>query len=119
MGNAAKTPLRWMNITAKILVVIWACSWLFYAIAYWAPKEMFTNIVLIAIVVVAPTVLVFFKEKLGAIILLAEGVIILVAYPMLIDPHIPILDRLEIDVLLSLAPLAVGLLLIIRRIKVY
>jgi hypothetical protein len=116
MSTKALVQYKWLHITGRIFLIIWAGFWLFFAIASSIGEHSIGDILVVSVLILIPCVIAWFWEQVGGILLIAIGVIILFGY-FIFMTSFPIPSRMLNDLLLSFCPLTSGILFTIRGVK--
>jgi hypothetical protein len=100
--------------TARMLALIWACGWVFFAVLGVGDQGFSRQGVLILIfcflVFLGSAVIPRLWERIGGIILLIEGLIILVGYLFFLRDRYPIFAIIIVVLALAMPPLVAGFL---------
>ncbi|MBN2543629.1 hypothetical protein JXI42_12255 [bacterium] len=102
-----------MRYAARGLIILWAIWWIFFGVVtiFSEPLELSSILIGIGIIIIFSfsAVCPWFWERLAAIILLVEGIIILIGYPI-IAFGLPVLTIISMEISLALPPLLTGML---------
>jgi len=114
ISRNGKRKAERMRSTARTLALIWACWWVFFAVVSVGDEGFSQQGVLILIfcflVFLGGAVIPRLWERIGAIILLLEGLIILVGYLLLVTGRHPLFAIIVVVLALALPPLVAGFL---------
>ncbi|PIY96732.1 MAG: hypothetical protein COY66_03250 [Candidatus Kerfeldbacteria bacterium CG_4_10_14_0_8_um_filter_42_10] len=108
-----------MRKFSLILVLIWALWWLYFGLASGDRSGIADNLIsaIPGIIFAASVYIAWRWQKVGRVILLVEGLIILFGYPRIAEGELPFITILIVLMLLALPPLLSGSLLIISNKK--
>ncbi len=114
---AGHTKTKRMRSIARALALIWACWWIFFALAN-AVGERFSQQ---AVLIIAFFPLIFLGsaviprrwERTGGAVLLLEGLIILFGYPWIAFNRLPLSAIIVVVLTLALPPLVAGFLFLV------
>jgi len=110
---------KWMRIVALVLATLWFGFWAFFNIAS-GMEEGGNNFIyhLIATLICAIILFVVWRwEKVGAIIMIAFGLVFAIAYPILFSARLSAASIIPTEMVMVLPLLISGILLILYRRK--
>lgn len=114
MSNRGDNTSRWMRYVARALTLLWAGWWIFFGVATVVSEEFSPTgvsiLVCYTLIFLASAAIPWFWEAIGAVILVFEGVIVLVGYPMMTFSHFPPSTILFVVLTMALPPLVAGFL---------
>jgi len=114
ISRNGKRKAERMRSIARALALIWACWWVFFAVVSVSDEGFSQQGVLILIfcflVFLGSAVIPRLWERIGAIILLLEGLIILIGYLLLMQGRYPLFAIIVVVLALALPPLVAGFL---------
>lgn len=116
MFNTKNQEYFILKIVARILILIWAGFWLWFAIMSSIAEKMVADLLFIGVIVLIPAIVVFMWEGIGAWFIFIIGLIIAAGYPIMFS-GLNTTMKIGTDLMLSFCPLTAGILLIIRQMK--
>lgn len=107
---------KWLRYSALILALIWAGWWTFFGLASGIgegskPVGVLLHTAAPGLIFLASAVIAWRWERIGAIVLLVEGALILIGYPLLFR-RFPLSTILFVLLTMALPPLVAGCLLL-------
>jgi len=109
----------WLRITGRIILIIWAGFWVFFAVAT-ILSEPFSAVGLLSciffsLMFVISALIPLKWESVGTYLLIIEGVIFLIVYPLRMASRLPPLTILFMILTLAIPPLTAGILLLMHQ----
>jgi ABC-type uncharacterized transport system permease subunit len=110
--------VKWLRIGGLALALVWAGWWTFFGIASgigekMSPAGVFAHATLPGLIFCGSVAIAWWKESIGGIVLLLEGVVALIAYPLMTYHNFPLSTIAFVILTMALPPLLAGLLLIV------
>ena len=119
-----RRPCIWMRWAARILALLWAGFWVWFGLASGIAEGIgvigtIIHTAMPGLILLASALFAWSKERIGGILLIVEGLIIAIAYPLMTMGHFPILTIIYVLLTMSLPPIVAGILFLIshRRIS--
>ena len=108
--------MTWQKILARIIIILWAGFWVFFAVAT-ILGEPYSGVGLLACVFfsllfIISALVPFRWERAGAYLLITLGVVFLIAYPLRMAKRMPLLTVLFVILTLATPPIISGILLL-------
>jgi hypothetical protein len=108
---------RWMRHIGRGLALLWAGWWCFFGLASGLSEGLTAAGVLVHTAVPGLVFLVsafvpWRWEALGAVLLLVEGIVVLIAYPVMVSGRFPLSTIVFVSLTMALPPLVAGVLLL-------
>ena len=108
---------KWMRYAAGALTLVWAGFWSFFGLASGIgeglrPMAVLVHTTLPGLIFVASAVVAWRTHVIGAVVLLIEGLVVLIGYPVMNYHHFPFSTIVFVLVTMALPPLVAGFLFI-------
>jgi hypothetical protein len=121
-GNAGGGTANRARYVARALSLVWACFWLIFGLLSGAgagTKGLVANApnALPGLLFVASALLAWRWQRLGGVVLLAEGLVLAVGYPLIMHGGLPASTIVFTLVIISLPPLVAGILFLLARTR--
>jgi len=116
---AAKPPFNWMRWNARILALLWAAFWVWFGLASGiAEGAGFIGTIIHTaspgLILLASALLPWWNAKIGGGLLIIEGLIIAIAYPLIFGSRFPVSTVIYVLLTMSLPPLVAGFLFLLN-----
>jgi hypothetical protein len=110
--------MKWLRVGALALALVWAGWWTFFGIASGLSEGMnpigvLAHATLPGLIFCASVAVAWWRESIGGIVLVLEGLVALIAYPLMTHHNFPLSTIAFVILTMALPPLAVGFLLIV------
>lgn len=119
--NTGDRKTKRMRSIARSLGLIWACWWIFFALANAVGERFSQQAVLILaffpLIFLGSAMLPRLWERVGGAVLLLEGLIILFVYPWITYNQLPLSAILVVVLTLALPPLVAGFLFLTAGLR--
>jgi hypothetical protein len=115
--STAKRKKKWMRYVAGALALVWAGFWSFFGLASGIGEGLSLGRVLAhttmpGLIFLASAVVAWRTHVIGAAVLLIEGLVVLIAYPIMTYHHFPYSTIVFVLLTMALPPLVAGFLFI-------
>jgi len=106
-----------MRYIARALALIWAAWWAFFGLACglgegMSPAGVLLHAALPGLVFLVSAAIAWRWEAVGGVVLVLEGLLVLIAHPMMTSNRFPLSTILFVPLTMALPPLAAGFLFI-------
>lgn len=108
---------KWMRYSAGVLTLVWAGFWSFFGLASGigeglSPMAVLVHAALPGLIFVGSAVVAWRTHVIGAVVLLIEGLVVLIGYPVMTYHQFPFSTIVFVILAMALPPLVAGFLFI-------
>jgi len=112
-----KEKKKWMHYAAGVLSLVWAGFWSFFGLASGigeglSPLAVLVHATLPGLIFLASAIVAWRTQMIGAAVLLIEGLVVLIGYPVMTYHHFPFSTIVFVTLAMALPPLVAGFLFI-------
>jgi hypothetical protein len=110
--------MNWIVYAARALALLWGAFWTWFGLASGIgegldPAGIFFHAALPGLVFLATAGLAWRWETIGGVALVLEGLLVMVAYPLMVHGRFPLATILFVELTMALPPLAAGVLFLL------